>query len=215
MASVSSKELLKPIICVGLGPDAQYTLHIDEHDGDKYIVISSNNEMEEGGPYTIEIPSGLLYELKHAVTALEAFLLESKESDDEPGVFFNSTYANGFAHPSEEEFARILDFYRIKWEYEPSSFAIDWDDYGEPSASFTPDFFLPDYDLYIELTTQKQALVTKKNRKVRRLRELYPEINIKVLYASDYKKLIEKFIASGMWQDQEDRVDPVEPGMCK
>ncbi|HKA18219.1 MAG TPA: hypothetical protein VKN18_07875, partial [Blastocatellia bacterium] len=72
---------------------------------------------------------------------------------------------------------------------------------GNVTGSFTPDFYLPDHNLYIELTTAKQQLVTKKNRKVRQLRKLYPEINVKVLYASDYRKLIEKFAASGNLQD--------------
>ena len=59
--------------------------------------------------------------------------------------------------------------------------------------AFTPDFYLPDLDLFIELTTMKQSLVTKKNRKVRLLRELYPDVNIKILYERDYKNLIWKY----------------------
>ena len=51
---------------------------------------------------------------------------------------------------------------------------------------FTPDFFLPEFDLYIEITTLNQKLVTKKNRKVRRLRERYPEITCKIFYQRDY-----------------------------
>jgi hypothetical protein len=106
-----------------------------------------------------------------------------------------------FAHASEEEFARILDFYHIGWEYEPRTFPIEWDGDGNVIASFTPDFYLPEHDLFIELTTLKQPLVTKKNRKIRLLKELYPEVSIKVLYASDYQKLVEKFAASGTWQE--------------
>lgn len=98
-----------------------------------------------------------------------------------------------FANKSEEEFARILDFYQIKWEYEPRSFPIEWDGGGEVTESFTPDFYLPQFDLFIELTTLKQDLVTKKNRKVRRLRELYPEVNLKIFYGRDYRKLLERF----------------------
>ncbi|MDP2726692.1 MAG: hypothetical protein Q8P59_04040, partial [Dehalococcoidia bacterium] len=97
-----------------------------------------------------------------------------------------------FAHPSEEEFARILDFYRIDWRYEPRSFPLVWD--GNTAVEmFTPDFYLPDLDLYIELTTMKQSLVTSKNRKVRKLKELYPEINIKLLYKKDYHRLLAKY----------------------
>jgi len=98
-----------------------------------------------------------------------------------------------FAHPSEREFARVMDFYRIRWEYEPKTFPIEWDENKNVVAAFTPDFYLPDLDLFIELTTMKQSLVTKKNRKVRLLKENYPEINIKILYEKDYRNLIWKY----------------------
>ncbi|MBS3957004.1 MAG: hypothetical protein KGZ40_05705 [Clostridiales bacterium] len=98
-----------------------------------------------------------------------------------------------FAHPSERVAAEILDFYRIRWEYEPTSFPIEWDSDGEVIASFTPDFYLPDFDLYIELTTMSQKLVTKKNRKVRRLKELYPDVNIKIFYQKDFRRLLQRF----------------------
>lgn len=98
-----------------------------------------------------------------------------------------------FVHPSEEEFARILDFYRIKWLYEPRTFPLEWDNEGNVIEAFSPDFYLPDFDLFIELTTQRQKLVRKKNRKVRRLRELYPQIKIKVIYSRDYMHLLRKF----------------------
>ena len=94
-----------------------------------------------------------------------------------------------FAHHSEQEFARFLDYYRIRWVYEPVSFPIAWE--GERvSEMFTPDFYLPEHDLYLELTTMKQSLVTPKNRKLRRLRELYPDVNIRLLYRKDYHQLL-------------------------
>jgi hypoxanthine phosphoribosyltransferase len=98
-----------------------------------------------------------------------------------------------FAHPSEGEFAAILDFYQLAWEYEPRSFPLRYDDSGRVVESFTPDFYLPELDLFIELTTLKQSLVTKKNRKLRRLRELYPEVKIKLLYNRDYRNLLFKY----------------------
>lgn len=98
-----------------------------------------------------------------------------------------------FAHPSERVAAEILDFYRVRWEYEPTTFPIEWDSKGNVIASFSPDFYLPDFDIYIELTTMNQKLVTKKNRKVRRLKELYPDINIKILYQKDFRKLLFKY----------------------
>ncbi len=98
-----------------------------------------------------------------------------------------------FAHPSERIAAEILDFYHIAWEYEPTTFPIEWDGQGNVVASFSPDFYLPESDLYIELTTMSQKLVTKKNRKVRRLRELYPDINIKIFYQKDFRNLLFKY----------------------
>lgn len=98
-----------------------------------------------------------------------------------------------FAHASERVAAEILDFYRIAWQYEPTTFPIEWDGQGRPIAFFAPDFYLPDFDLYIELTTMSQKLVTKKNRKVRRLRELYPDVNIKIFYQKDFRKLLARF----------------------
>lgn len=98
-----------------------------------------------------------------------------------------------FAHPSEAEFARVLDFYRIRWDYEPRSFPIEWWPDGRVKESFTPDFYLPDLDTYLELTTMKQALVTKKNRKVRRFREIYPDMKLNIFYGRDYRRLALKY----------------------
>ncbi|MDR5683130.1 MAG: hypothetical protein QN163_03775 [Armatimonadota bacterium] len=100
---------------------------------------------------------------------------------------------HAFANESEAEFARILDFYGLRWEYEPRSFALRWDDRGRVTERFTPDFYLPDFDLYIELTTLRQELVTRKNRKIRRLRELYPGVQVKVFYGRDFRRLLSKY----------------------
>lgn len=98
-----------------------------------------------------------------------------------------------FPHASERVAAEILDHYGVRWLYEPCRFPIEFDGDGRPIAYFSPDFYLVDYDLYIELTTMSQKLVTKKNRKVRRLNELYPDIRIKVFYQKDFKALLARF----------------------
>jgi hypothetical protein len=87
----------------------------------------------------------------------------------------------------------LLDFYGIAWEYEPRTFVLEWDRTGRPVQAFSPDFYLPAYDLFIEITTLNQKLVTKKNRKVRRLREVHPEVKVKVLYQRDYLALLAKY----------------------
>ncbi len=98
-----------------------------------------------------------------------------------------------FSHRLEEEFARILDYYGVAWQYEPRSFALEWDAAGQVRVAFTPDFYLPDQDLYVELTTMRPRLVTKKNRKLRRLKELYPEINIQLWKRSDLRALMLRY----------------------
>lgn len=98
-----------------------------------------------------------------------------------------------FGHPSEKLFANLLDFYRIRWEYEPRSFPLQWDKDGNVIEAFTPDFYLPEFDLYVELTTMKQALVTRKNRKIKLLRAIYPHINIQVFYQKDFQDLVFKY----------------------
>jgi len=98
-----------------------------------------------------------------------------------------------FAHESEAEIARLLDFYGVHWQYEPRSFPLEWDEQGRPTQSFTPDFYLPDYDLFLEVTTVRPALINRKNRKLRKLRERYPEINIKLLTLKDVDALFLKY----------------------
>lgn len=98
-----------------------------------------------------------------------------------------------FSHPVEAEFARILDFYGIPWTYEPRTFVLEHDHAGNVTEAFAPDFYLSDQDLYVELTTMQPHQVRHKNRKLKRLRELYPEINIKLFKRGDIRALMLKF----------------------
>lgn len=102
-----------------------------------------------------------------------------------------------FKNASEEEFARILDMYKIEWLYEPKTFPIEWDAEGNVTMAFSPDFYLPKFDLYLELTTMDQKYVTKKNKKMRRVKELYPGTNIRIVYKKDFAELIERLKAFG------------------
>ena len=98
-----------------------------------------------------------------------------------------------FAHASEQELARILDYYQVRWEYEPRLFPILWNLDGRVVESFAPDFYLPDHEVYLEITTLRQNLVRRKNRKLRRMRELYPDVKVKLLYARDFRALMLKY----------------------
>ena len=100
--------------------------------------------------------------------------------------------AKAFMHPSEKEFADLLDYYKINYLYEPRSFPLRWDG-SRVVEMFTPDFYLPEHDQYFELTTMKQNLVTQKNRKLRRVREMYPEVNVQLLYRKDLMRLMGKY----------------------
>jgi hypothetical protein len=103
-----------------------------------------------------------------------------------------------FSHPAEEAFAKVLDFYQMRWEHEPTTFPLEWDENGNVTNAFSPDFYLVDEDMYIELTTMKQSLVTKKNRKLRLLKELYPGVQCKLMYRKDVQNLAVKY---GLFED--------------
>ncbi len=105
----------------------------------------------------------------------------------------NQSETPQFVHPIEEEFARILDYYGIAWQYEPRTFALQWDDDGNVTQAFSPDFYLPGQDLYVELTTVRPKLITVKNRKIKRMHELYPDINIQLWKRSDLRNLMIRF----------------------
>ncbi|MBM3678988.1 MAG: hypothetical protein FJW96_14085 [Actinobacteria bacterium] len=121
-------------------------------------------------------------------------MVEAAERPGEPGEFrsYCGSEPPRFANPIELECARILDFYGVRWDYEPRSFVLASDDEGRVVSAFTPDFHLPDYDLYVEVTVMKQSLVTRKNRKLRELRRLYPDVKVKLLYRRDIEHLAKR-----------------------
>ena len=98
-----------------------------------------------------------------------------------------------FANRIECECAKILDFYGVPWQYEPHQFVLGRDDDGRITSAFTPDFYLPDQELYVEVTVMKQSLVTHKNRKLRQLRELYPDVKVKLFYRRDIERLAHRY----------------------
>ena len=132
-------------------------------------------------------PIGIVYP-SEAIGILPAVALEIPDfqvySGVEPPVFQNE---------AELECAKILDYYRVPWAYEPRTFVLEEDEEGRVTEAFTPDFYLPEQDLYLEVTVMKQSLVTRKNRKLRKLRERYPEIRIKLFYKRDIERLAERY----------------------
>jgi hypoxanthine phosphoribosyltransferase len=106
---------------------------------------------------------------------------------------YRGTEPPRFASAAELECAKVLDYYRVPWLYEPRTFVLETDEAGRVTEAFTPDFYLPEQDLYIELTVMKQSLVTRKNRKLRKLRARYPDVKIKLFYKRDLERLAQRF----------------------
>jgi hypothetical protein len=98
-----------------------------------------------------------------------------------------------FANRAELECAKILDWYGVPWQYEPRSFVLECDAEGRVTSAFTPDFYLPEQDLYVEVTVMRQPLVTRKNRKLRLLRALYPDVRVKLFYRRDIERLAQRY----------------------
>jgi hypothetical protein len=98
-----------------------------------------------------------------------------------------------FANRSEVECAKILDYHGIPWDYEPRTFVLERDSEGRVVSAFTPDFYLPEQGLFIEVTVMKQSLVTRKNRKLRELQRLYPDVKVKLFYRRDIESLAQRY----------------------
>ncbi len=179
-----------------IGADKEATVSLLESRQGLFLQLQTEKQFEANKVVESRtfIPAALIPEVKRAISEIETILSDRGELDDyDNAQAYQQSRTLAFANESEKEFARILDFYKIVWEYEPTTFPIAWDDQGYVRESFTPDFYLPDYGIFIELTTMKQSLVTKKNRKVRLFEEHYPKIPIKLFYGKDYKALLAKF----------------------
>src|SRR5215211_5441964 len=106
---------------------------------------------------------------------------------------FRGTDPPRFSNRAELECAKVLDYYGLPWEYEPRTFVLEQDADGRIVEAFKPDFYLPEQDLYVEVTVMKQSLVTRKNRKLRKLRERYPDVRVKLFYKRDIERLARRY----------------------
>ena len=123
-------------------------------------------------------PTGILTVLKSDTPDFQAYL---------------GTESPVFQNEAERECAKILDYYRVPWLYEPRTFELEVDENGRVLEAFAPDFYLPEQDLYLEITVMKQSLVTRKNRKLRKMKERYPDINVKLFYKRDIERLGQRY----------------------
>ncbi len=106
---------------------------------------------------------------------------------------YTGTTPPRFVNEVELECAKMLDFYGVPWEYEPRTFVLERDEQGRVIEAFTPDFYLPEQGLFLEITVMKQSLVTRKNRKLRKLRQLHPDIRVKLFYKRDIERLAQRY----------------------
>ncbi|MCB9819038.1 hypothetical protein H6788_02550 [Candidatus Nomurabacteria bacterium] len=83
----------------------------------------------------------------------------------------------------EANYARVLNLTGIKWIHQPKRFRLK-------SQYYTPDFYLPESDKYIEI---KNFLSDYSLKRDKEFRELYPKLELELVLKEDYKKLEEEF----------------------
>nr|WP_041595817.1 cytidylate kinase family protein [Halanaerobium hydrogeniformans] len=174
---------------------AERTIELSDRKKRRYVWQVHEVDWSDPTLYHLSINSAGI-NLEQALSILSNladFKKESPEALNDKNNEEEQKKEHNFAHPSEKEFAKILDMHHIKWEYEPTEFPLEWDAEGNISMGFRPDFYLTEYDTYIELTTMKRKYVTEKNKKVKLLKETYPHINVKIVYKKDFHTLVEKF----------------------
>lgn len=164
----------------------------------KFVAIVFGADLAETAHYhlTLNTENLSVDECASTIVALQKDHEQRRSMERQSGnteVINHLSDRPAFKNPAEIEFAQILDMYQIEWVYEPKTFPVEWDAEGNVTLAFSPDFYLIQFDTYIELTTMNQRYVTEKNKKVKRLRELYPGINIRIVYKKDFQSLIERF----------------------
>ncbi len=164
----------------------------------KFVSTLFGIDISDASHYQLMFNTAAL-SVDECVSAVEAMtkeretVMRMEQQAKESNVFSNISDVSVLKNQSEIEFARLLDMYHIDWKYEPKTFPVEWDAEGNVISAFSPDFFLPKFNTYIEITTMNQKYVTQKNKKIKKLKELYPGTNIKVIYKKDYRSLVERF----------------------
>jgi len=156
---------------------------------DEYALARDYLNRIECGSMVV-IPGGHPLSVRRPGTWVSWFQLVSEIPDFQA---YRGTAAPQFANEAELECAKVLDYYGLPWLYEPTTFVLEEDDEGRVLEAFSPDFYLPEQDLYLEITVMKQSLVTRKNRKLRKLRERYPAVKIKLFYKRDIERLGQRY----------------------
>lgn len=195
---ISPEQVRISRICAQYGIEpihAQKLIKLSDRKRKKYLMDVYSQNWEDNHLYHIILNTEKLSfeDAAKVVAGMFPDKIKASSSFFEHYSVDGKTKKRRFVHQSEVDFVNILEMYHIEWKYEPTTFPIEWDAEGNVIKAFTPDFFLPEYQAYIELTTMNQKYVTEKNKKLRRLKALYPDVNITILYKKDIMKLLKKF----------------------
>jgi cytidylate kinase len=178
--------------------DAEQILNTADKKHKRFVATVFGVDLTDAASYHMTLNTASL-SVDECVAAVMAMLKEREQirqfeiESEQTEMINNPSDRPLFKNATEIEFAKILDMYQIDWKYEPRTFPIEWDAEGNVTLAFSPDFYLTRFDTYIELTTMNQRYVTMKNRKAKKVRELYPGTNIKLVYKKDFQSLIERF----------------------
>lgn len=183
--------------------EAETILKLSDRKKRRFVAtVFGESEISDHTGYDITINT-VAFSTEEYVSVIVALIkeretrIELHEQQQETDAINNKTRMTSFKNPEETEFASILDMYNIEWIYEPKTFPIEWDTDGNITQAFSPDFYLPGLDQYIELTIMNQKYVTQKNKKAKKLQELYPGINISIVYKKDFQSLIKRLAELG------------------
>ena len=182
--------------------EAESTVTIGDRKHKRFVSILFEQDLSETEIYDLTLNTDNLSveECAQAVLALAGRRAQrsriSNETEKDDSIDHQSD-TPVFKNETEAEFAKILDMYGIEWMYEPKTFPIEWDEEGNIKMAFSPDFYLPKFDLYLELTTMEQKYVTKKNKKARMVMDLYPGTNVRIVYKKDFQELVERLKSFG------------------
>lgn len=96
------------------------------------------------------------------------------------GMGKGTYYKNIWMRSSYEiAYAKFLDYSGIKWQYEPKAFDLG-------NSTYRPDFYIPEWDLYIEI---KGYWRDDAKKKYKLFKKLNPKVRINVLNKKDLKSI--------------------------
>ncbi len=178
--------------------DAPELLHRIDKQYRKFLLTLFRTTDRRQESYHLTMNTGLL-SLEQCLNLIDTLIEDYKiqrhlnKQIDQEKLQLQNQHIPDFKNESEAEFAKLLNLYHLDWRYEPKFFPVEWDEDGNVTIAFSPDFYLPKFDLYLELTTMNQRYVSAKKKKLKKLQELYPGIKVKIIYKRDFLSMIQRF----------------------